>query len=472
MMKERLLFCFAAAVFMLPPASASAEKIVTKAGSVVDQKIVQTDEKQFITDFYGVRLTYFWDDVESIDGKSPDVFRSNLRVDVPLVTPVPAAATAPAPAPPDDVPNVPPPALQSPDQIRPSAGRITFGLNSDSYTRDISSAIRANRWGELMDLYLLRSIAYEREGQLSKVVNDYRLAGEVDAKYARFFFLRMKDGGIPVGAVDLILKNAEARISSAGPAAEALSKRGYARFLKGDFDRSIADYRKALEKEPQNMPVRQEYVFILLLLGDYQACVKEATAALAIDPNQAIMHVYRGSARFSLGDTNAALADYSRAVALDPSEPECYIARAYLSEFINMDSDPAPVIRDLDAALAHAPANVFLVLKKTAASLKNKDLDAALRECGEAIKFDPENPRAYFMLGKIYAEMKDPAKALEALDKALAFCDTDGDIYEARARVHYWEREYEECLSDIEKASEFGNDVAEFRATVKKAIGR
>jgi lipopolysaccharide biosynthesis regulator YciM len=67
-MKKLGLF-FLVILFILP-FIASAETIVLKSGQTIEGKLIEKTDKDIKIDFQGVPITYFLDEVESIDGKA------------------------------------------------------------------------------------------------------------------------------------------------------------------------------------------------------------------------------------------------------------------------------------------------------------------------------------------------------------------------------------------------------------------
>ena len=67
--KLRLGVLILVVLFILPP-FASAETVVLKSGKTVEGKLIEKTDKYIKMDFQGVPLTYFLDEIESIDGKN------------------------------------------------------------------------------------------------------------------------------------------------------------------------------------------------------------------------------------------------------------------------------------------------------------------------------------------------------------------------------------------------------------------
>src|SRR5690349_14892038 len=66
----------------------------------------------------------------------------------------------------------------------------------------------------------------------------------------------------------------------------------------------------------------------LLEKGEFEKAVKEYDRALKLDAKDVRAYLGRGAARSASGDPFGAARDFSEAVALDPQEPRAYYGRA------------------------------------------------------------------------------------------------------------------------------------------------
>lgn len=79
MNKKRLLTLLLVLCF---PISIFAETIVLKSGKIVEGKLIEKTDKYIIIDFQGISLTYYLDEVESIDGKLVNISKKSVIIDV------------------------------------------------------------------------------------------------------------------------------------------------------------------------------------------------------------------------------------------------------------------------------------------------------------------------------------------------------------------------------------------------------
>ncbi|MCW8140454.1 MAG: tetratricopeptide repeat protein, partial [Planctomycetota bacterium] len=76
--------------------------------------------------------------------------------------------------------------------------------------------------------------------------------------------------------------------------------------------------------------------------------------ALALRPDQALYHAYRGDLRLTLGDLDGAVTDLTRAIELDPRHLPAWANRARARCALG---DHAGAAADYEAAADHVPAD-------------------------------------------------------------------------------------------------------------------
>ena len=87
--------------------------------------------------------------------------------------------------------------------------------------------------------------------------------------------------------------------------------------------------------------------------GKPDLAVKDCTAAIALNPTDAIAYNDRGVAYEKTGNIDGALADYSKAIELDPSYRDAFANRAVLYDH---KGEKERAIADYRAALSKNPA--------------------------------------------------------------------------------------------------------------------
>ncbi len=148
----------------------------------------------------------------------------------------------------------------------------------------------------------------------------------------------------------------------------------------GDFDRSIAEMRRAVELDPLSIAINVDLGVSYYYAGRYQDGIVQIRKALDLDPNSYYAHSNLGEALELSGDLSGAIAEYEKSVALD--------------------SDPSPL-----ALLGHAQA----LAGNRAGALK------ILQQLAASSRYAPD-----YSVGLVYLGLGDKSQAMDWLEKSFA----------------------------------------------------
>jgi tetratricopeptide (TPR) repeat protein len=124
---------------------------------------------------------------------------------------------------------------------------------------------------------------------------------------------------------------------------------GRACFDKGEIDRAIADYDKAIALNPNIATAYANRGLAYRKKG-------EVDRAIALDPEDAAAYFNRGLAHESKGEVDRAIADYSKAIEVNPKYAKAYSNRGIAYE---KKGDKEQAIADYREALEFANTNQF-----------------------------------------------------------------------------------------------------------------
>src|SRR5258707_1124819 len=86
--------------------------------------------------------------------------------------------------------------------------------------------------------------------------------------------------------------------------------RGVAWYVKGDYDRAIADYDEAIRLHPRYAPAFNNRGNVWYRKGDKDRAIADYDEAIRLDPKYAPAYTNRGNAWSGKGDNDRAIADY------------------------------------------------------------------------------------------------------------------------------------------------------------------
>jgi lipoprotein NlpI len=194
--------------------------------------------------------------------------------------------------------------------------------------------------------------------------------------------------------------------------ANAYSNRGSAYFDKGEFDRAIADYGRALELNPKDANAYSNRGAAYASKGEFDRAIANYGRALELNPKDALAYYNRGNAHFATGDFAKASADFLH--VLDEAEDEAssmllrYLARAQLRENATSELE-ANALRLKSKAWPYAVIELFLGKRQP---------DAVLAAASKPY----QQCQANFFIGEWHIIQNRPADAEPLLRKAAKTC--------------------------------------------------
>ena len=172
-------------------------------------------------------------------------------------------------------------------------------------------------------------------------------------------------------------------------------QKGYEFRCQGKFESAIAEYSKAIQKDPRHFKALFNRAFAMDKLGEYKEAIRDYSRALDVDPNNAYAFYNRGishdrkrnyfeaSVDFKqalklspnnldflhnlalclrkMGHTQEALGSYSQCLELDPSHTKARHGRAMCNETLKF-YDKA--LQDYDVILSQNPQHMLCMVSR------------------------------------------------------------------------------------------------------------
>ncbi len=160
-------------------------------------------------------------------------------------------------------------------------------------------------------------------GDLDLAFQDIQMALEIDEELSSAYLVR----GITylargvVGDLELAIAEFSRAIELAPDSSMAYFNRGLVRSGLGDWDRSLADLRKAQELRPRDVVYNSTLCWQLAVFGDPEAALPYCDRAVASD-TQDVSRDSRGLVNALLGRTDAAIADFEAFLAWVDASPK------------------------------------------------------------------------------------------------------------------------------------------------------
>ncbi len=173
--------------------------------------------------------------------------------------------------------------------------------------------------------------------------------------------------------------------------AEFYVNQGVDHLQNGRYDQAIADYTKALEKDPRLVEAYTNRGLAHEAKGQLDQAIADYTKALGINPQEASAYVSRGYAYHAKGQYKRAIGDFTKAIAINPNYAQAYHGRgnAYAA---GKDYDKA--LRDLNAAIKLDPKFELAHKDRDKVRGAKKDYDNQQRAAREAVEEEEPTPKA------------------------------------------------------------------------------
>jgi predicted TPR repeat methyltransferase len=231
---------------------------------------------------------------------------------------------------------------------------------------------------------------------------------------------------------------------------------------KQDYAAAVDSYRRALEINPDAAPVHYNLAHALQRQGQLEAAVRAYEEALVIRPDDPDTLYNLGHAYHDLGDFDAAETAYRKAIAGDSDH---YRAHSNLGSLLfdqSRESEAEKHYRRVIAIKADSAPDHFNL--GCVLEVRGK-LAEALEAFRTSLNYNPLSAIAYEHAARLEEQINGPVRAIELLDRWLAFMPNDpvalhmhaafvGDQTTSRASDDYLRTTFDAFASAFDKRLE------------------
>lgn len=188
---------------------------------------------------------------------------------------------------------------------------------------------------------------------------------------------------------------------------------------KGDNDRAIVEYGRALAIRPTYAEAYCNRGVAFMGKRDYDAAIRDCTTAIELRPAFADAYCNRAVALMGKGDHDAAIRDCTKAVDLRPAFAQAYLNRG------------------------------------TACGMKG-EFDRSIEDLTKAAELQPKEANAFRNRGNAYLGKGDALRAIADYTQAIAIDPTCADAYHGRAVARSRLKEYDLARADVRALQRLG----------------
>jgi tetratricopeptide (TPR) repeat protein len=218
---------------------------------------------------------------------------------------------------------------------------------------------------------------------------------------------------------------------------------------KAVYDKAIEDFTRAIALDPDDKKAWGERGRAYAHKEDYDTAIADYCQAIKLDPEYAAAYNARGGAYHLKKDHERAIADYDQAIRLNPEYADAYNARGVV-RYATGDYDNA--IADYGQAIRLNPEDTMAYSNRGGAYVATGDYDNAIADCGQAIRLDPQNVLAYGNRGGAHFAKGDYDAAIADCGQAIRLDPQNAAAYRNRGRAYFAKEDYDTAIADFGQA--------------------
>lgn len=235
----------------------------------------------------------------------------------------------------------------------------------------------------------------------------------------------------------------------------AYNCRGNICFDREDYSSAIADYTKAIEKNPEFADAYYNRGNVFVCINNIKAAIKDFSKAINLNPGSIDYYISRGSAYGIEEEYDKTIKDFTKIIELNPNCADFYNLRActYL-----LNDEYARAIDDYSKAIELNPDCAEYYDSRAYAYELNEEYNKALADYTKAIELDSNCADYYHSRGDMYMQNKNYHRAIKDYTKAIELNPDLAIAYHLRGDAYEEIGGTDKAKADHDKAKELGYD--------------
>jgi tetratricopeptide (TPR) repeat protein len=193
---------------------------------------------------------------------------------------------------------------------------------------------------------------------------------------------------------------------------------------EGKYTQALAEYKKAINADPQNPSAYLAAARLYIYSGDYAQAIENASNAVLLNPSSSAGEAIKGFAQGLQGDYLDSEGSLDRAIELDPGN-----------------------------ATAYAYYSIVLSQKVIAGDEVLGDLDQAIEASRNAQSIAPDAMETHWARGNVLEITSNYEDAVAELQQAIALNDNIADLHIALGRNYRYLQENDKAVEEYTRAN-------------------
>ena len=224
--------------------------------------------------------------------------------------------------------------------------------------------------------------------------------------------------------------------------AKTYTQLGIAHLQKGDFDKAIFYFNKAIELDPTNPMAHSNRGIAFCKMKQYDKAISDLDKALEIDIRDADAYNERGIAYFEKGQYDQAISDFNKAIEINPYHPLAWKNLGY--GYYRMKKWPEAIdklliAKDMDEWGPGVEEGLHVTLREAFSDLR------------KWVNDKPMEPMSHYYLSYAHLYKGESDKALKEIDKAIEQDSSKAQFYKARGNIYFNQNKYNSAVADYER---------------------
>ncbi len=250
------------------------------------------------------------------------------------------------------------------------------------------------------------------------------------------------------------------------PKDDAYINMGKSYNYKGEYDKALEYFQKAIELNPKNDDAYSGMGVSYYQQKEYDIAIESYQKAIELNPKNDNGYLIIGGSYYNKEEYDRALEYFQKAIELSPKNDNAYGA---MGVYYNNKGEYDKAIEYFQKAIELNPKSYSTYYNIGFAYNNKEEYDSALEYFQKTIELNPKNDSAYIGMGASYHDKGEYDKALESYQKAIKLNPKNDNAYYNMGNSYSKKEEYDNALESYQKVIELNpkhddayNDVGVF----------